>query len=274
MFFYETTTDRDAKRDFFHFVRPLSAHVSCTDLIFFTDDVKTAATPTLATYGFESAYILHGNRYLPEKYYLDVLPAANGYMAQTLFAKQTLPTCRLNRWEAMDSANVTAIHGGGGFSFDVPIHQPLAGHANFIKPLQNCYASQNQGTYTNFTWLPHRNKLFNTPSQATDAFGRPLQDASSWCNFNGYKHLGMPGPSRDFANPAHLIWFPQINKAGEDVFKLRASFFMTTTFTARFYSKFPTHENTAYEHLEAYLGQLYTTGSYNTFYKYPVTAVI
>ncbi len=28
MFFYETNTDRDAKRDLFHFVRPLSAHVS------------------------------------------------------------------------------------------------------------------------------------------------------------------------------------------------------------------------------------------------------
>ncbi len=168
---------------------------------------------------FESAYILHGNRYLPEKYWLDVLPAANGYMAQTLFAKQPLPTCRLNRWEAMDSANVTAIHGGGSFSFDVPIHQPLAGHANFIKPILNSYATLNQGTYTNFTWLPHRNKMFNTAAQATDSYGRALQDAPSWCNFNGYKHLGMPGPSRDFANPAHLIWFPQINKAGEDTSK-------------------------------------------------------
>ena len=84
----------------------------------------------------------------------------------------------------------------------------------------------------------------------------------------------MTGPRKDLANPAHLIWFPQINKAGEDVFKLPASFFMTTSFTAKFYSSFPTHEKTAYTHLVAFLGQLYTAGSYNTFNKYPVTAVI
>ncbi len=62
----------DACKDFFHFVRPLS------------DD-------------FESAYVMHGNRYLPQKYFLDVSAASNSFMAQTLFAKETLPACKLAR---------------------------------------------------------------------------------------------------------------------------------------------------------------------------------
>ncbi len=117
--------NRDARKDLIHFVRPLSAHVECNELLCFTGDVKTAATPVLATYGFESAYIMHGNRYLKEKYFLDVSAASNGYMAQTFFDKETVPVCKLARYEAMDSASVNAIHGGSGFSFDVPIHQPL-----------------------------------------------------------------------------------------------------------------------------------------------------
>jgi hypothetical protein len=274
LFFYDTVANRDARKDFFHFVRPLSAHVECKDLLFFTDDVKTAATPVLATYGFESAYLMHGNRYLPEKYFLDVPAATNGYMAQTLFAKETLPICKLARYEAMDSASVNAIHGGSGFSFDVPIHQPLQGHANFVKPILNSYCDKNQGTYTNFTWLPHRNKMFQD-NPPTDSSGTAFKDAKEfWTNYKGYKHLGLAGPTRDYACPAHLIWFPQINKADSDVFKLRASFFMTTSLTCRFYSKFPTHEDTAYSALEAYMGQLYTSDNYNTFSKYPVTAVI
>jgi hypothetical protein len=62
-----------------------------------------------------------------------------------------------------------------------------------------------------------------------------------------------------------FIWFPQINKTDSDVFQLRTSFFMTTSLTCRFYSKFPTNEDTAYSALEAYLGQLYTSDNYNTF---------
>jgi hypothetical protein len=42
-----------------------------------------------------------------------------------------------------------------------------------------------------------------------------------------------------------------------DVFKLRASFFMTTSLTCHFYSKFSTHEDTAFSALEAYMVQLY-----------------
>jgi hypothetical protein len=53
---------------------------------------------------------MHGNRYLPEKYFLDVSAASNGSMPQTLFAKETLPVCKLARCEAMDSASVNAIH--------------------------------------------------------------------------------------------------------------------------------------------------------------------
>jgi hypothetical protein len=82
---HETVANRDARKDFFHFVRPLSD-------------------------GLESAYIMHGNRYLPQKYFLDVSAASKGYMAQTLFTKETLPVCKLARYEATDSASVNAIH--------------------------------------------------------------------------------------------------------------------------------------------------------------------
>ena len=276
LFFYDTIENRTAKKDFFHFVRPLSASVHVSDLIFFSDEVKTGTTTTLASYGFESAYILYGNRFLPEKYSVDVIAAKNGYMSQTLFAKETLPICTLSRYEAMDSAHVTAIHGGSGFSFDVPIHQPLMGHANFIKPVVNAYSSANQGTYTNFTWLPQRNAIFRDIANACDVTGAALKDAPYLYNFNGFKHLGWAPHPKDLANPLHVIWFPEINKAGEDTFKLRASFFLTTKFKARFYSKFPVHDQgtTTYFPFESYLGQLYKTGSYNTFAKYPVTAVI
>jgi len=78
-----------------------------------------------------------------------------------------------------------------------------------------------------------------------------------WTNYKGYKHLGLGGPTGDYACPVHLIWFPQINETDSDVFQLRTSFFMTTSLSCRFYSKFPTNEDTAYSALEAYMGQLY-----------------
>ena len=191
LFFYDTLENCTAKKDFFHFVRPLSASVHVSDLIFFSDEVKSGTTTTLASYGFESAYVLYGNCFLPEKYCVDVIAAKNGYMSQTLFAKETLPICNLSRFEAMDSAHVTAVHGGGGFSFDVPIHQPLAGHTNFIKPVVNAYATANQGTYTNFSWLPHRNYIFKDATHATNVGGAILKDAPYFMNFNGCKHLGF-----------------------------------------------------------------------------------
>jgi hypothetical protein len=92
----------------------------------------------------------------------------------------------------------------------------------------------------------------------TDSSGVAFKDAKElWTNYKGYKHLGLAGPTRDYACPAHLIWFPQINKTDSNVFQLRTSFFMTTSLTCRFYSKFPSYEDTAYSALEAYMGQLY-----------------
>jgi hypothetical protein len=92
----------------------------------------------------------------------------------------------------------------------------------------------------------------------TDPSGVAFKDAKEfWTNYKGYKHLGLEGPTRDYACPAHLIWFPQIDKTDSDVFQLRTSFFMTTSLTCRFYSKFPTNEDTAYSALEAYMGQLF-----------------
>jgi hypothetical protein len=52
----------------------------------------------------------------------------------------------------------------------------------------------------------------------TDSSGVAFQDAKEfWTNYKGYKHLGLGGPTGDYACPVHLIWFPQINKTDSDV---------------------------------------------------------
>ncbi len=91
------------------FVTPLTVHVTCTDLLLFSDDVKTGATPTLATWGFESAYLLFGNRYLPEAASLAI--SAETYMSSVLLSKQTLlkcPSTDTSQWTLLPSLPSTA----------------------------------------------------------------------------------------------------------------------------------------------------------------------
>ena len=273
LLFYKDVNSRQSRTDFFHFVRPLHASVTCKDLLFFADDSKSLATPTIATYGFESAYLLFAERYLPEESSLSVFQPTSGYISNTLFAKQTLPRCVESKVESMDSQNIQLIHGGGSFGFSTGFHDPLPGNLRFVKPLRNYYANQNQGSYTNFTWMPFRNRMF-TQGDAVDKAGNKIDDAKYWCNYSGHSKWGFPPPAYEMANKAYLVWFPRIPKADGNDFKIRCSFMMTTSATFRLYSKFPTHTSEAYITTEAKMGQLYKYGSYNTFTSYPITPTI
>lgn len=273
LLFYEKPADRAARKNFWHFVQPLSGHIELTDFMFFSDDLKAGSTPTEATYGFESAYIMYGRNALPNDGSLTV-EQPTGYMSNVLFAKTTLPQCKINRRELMDNPKMVAIHGGNGISIDVPFHDVLTGGARFVLPIANFYANANQGTFTNFTYLPFRNKYFKTGIPALKSDGNALEDNKYWLNFDGYSINGYGGPSTNWGWPADFLWFPSLGKADNTDYKIRASCFMTTHFKVRLYSKWPVHSDECYKGFEAYLGQHYKYNSYGKFTKYPVSGCI
>jgi hypothetical protein len=276
LLFYDTPADRKNRSKFFHFVEPLGGHVQVRDLLFFSDQAKDSGNITLATYGFETAYLMMGKRYLPEEPMINVQQPSGRYMSNVLFAKQTLPSFELNRPEAMDSHELVAIHGGSGFDFDVNFHKPLHGSQKFILPLAYKYAENNSSTYVNFTWLPMRNWAFRAfgDIKPVDEDGNAVSDARYLCNFSGNSDKGFSGPQEELMTPLHILFFPRIKKIDGTDFKIRCTFMMTTSARFRLYSKFPTHTTTCYNLLEAKLGQHYKYDSYQAFTKYPVSAKI
>jgi len=277
LLFYDSPEDRAKRTKFFHFVQPMHGHVQVRDLLFFSDQLKDSGNLTLATYGFETAYLMHGKRYLPEEPTIKVQqPPGSRYMSNTLFAKNTLPLFELNKPEAMDSHELTAVHGGSGFDFDVNFHHPLHGSQQFILPLAHKYASNNSSTYVNFTWLPDRNWAFRKLGeiQPVDEKNVAVTDARYMCNFSGNSEKGFTGPQNELSTPLHLLFFPRIRKIDGTDFKIRCSFMLTTSAKFRLYSKFPTHSTACYNLLEAKLGQHYKYNSYQSFTLYPVSGKI
>ena len=178
----------------------MHGNVTIKDLLFFADDTTSASQPTLATYGFDSGYLCYARKYLHDEWNIEVVQPSETYISNDLFAKQMLPKCKEARTDSLDSQNITTIHGGGGISFDVAMHNPLTGNARFVKPLINYYANENQKTYTNFTWLPFRSPWFLEEGRPIRAQNVYTQDNKYWCNYDGHTVLGKPGPEDEFHN--------------------------------------------------------------------------
>jgi len=276
LLFYDTIEERNARTKFFHFIEPLSGHVQVKDLLFFSDQEKDEKNLTSATYGFETAYLMKGTRYLPEDSTIDIVQPSTRYLSNILFAKNTLPLFTLNRPEAMDSHELVAIHGGSGFDFNVDFHKPLNGSQKFVLPLAYKYAKDNASTYVNFTWLPERNWAFRKLGeiQPVDEKNQLVEDTPYLCNFSGNRKKGFIGPQQELLTPLHILFFPRIKKIDGTNFKIRCTFIMTTSAKYRLYSKFPTHNTECYNLLEAKMGMHYKFGSYYSFTKYPVCGKI
>ncbi len=115
-----SVANRDARKDFFHFVPPLSAHVECKDLLFFTNDVKTATTPVLATYGLWICLHRAGQQISPREIFsrcFGSIQRLHGINTLCQGDSSSLQTCTVRGHRLSKRQR---YHGGSGFSCDVP----------------------------------------------------------------------------------------------------------------------------------------------------------
>ena len=270
LLFYKDESARNARADFWHFVQPLQGHVQIDNVRFFADDYTSQSSASQAMYGVDTGCLFYCQRDQPEGWSTKVVAEDNGYISNVLFSKNALPRCKEARDENLNYDQTTAIQAGKSFEFDVTFHNPLWGGARFVKPLRNHHAKANQGKYTNFTYLPYKSLYFlkNKPVLSDST---PIPDADQGWNFDGYNMLCIPPKQPHLNNPLHLLWFPEIPKVNATDIKMRVSFMMTTSATFRLFSKFATHNEKAYEGIEAHMGMHYKYGSYEKFEEYAIS---
>ena len=234
-------------------------------MLFFTDQLDSAGTEVPVTYGNDAAYFVYGHQYLSGANQLDVVQDGTEYISNTLFAHTTLPKCKHIRTKSYDFQELKTVRSGHELNIQCYFNNPLPGGTKFEKPVINEYSKKTQGVNTNFTWMPMKASYFKSAYDVDI-----LSDASKGWSIRCFDYNNYGLPSHNGPNPAHLLWFPPIQKADGTYIKMRMTAMMTMKIKLRLYSRSPDSE-CSYQFADARMLNHYTIGSYNKFEAYPLS---